>query len=117
MEAVRLVEAERTAWIDAQDSCLQLEHIRRNAKARLSAIRSGSPERYSGERKLAEMALNDVQKIEPRDSTAYTIVSFARLRDRLRYLRGGSEREAIMAETLKRGGVHTESGYFMEILR
>jgi hypothetical protein len=116
-EAVRLAEAERTAWFEAQNRCLQLERIRRNAKARLSEIRNGSPERFSGERKLAEMALNDVEKWETQDSEAYTIGSFARLRDRLRYLRGGSEREAIMAETLKRGGVYNERGFSMEILR
>lgn len=116
-EAIRLAEAERTAWFEARDRCLQLERIRRNVKARLSAILRGGPERFSGERKLAEMALNDVEKWEPRDSTAYTIVSFARLRDRLRYLWGGSEREAIIVETLKRGGVYNEHGFFMEILR
>jgi hypothetical protein len=115
-EAVRMAAAERIAWREAREKCLQLERIRRNAKARLSAICNGSPERFSGERTLAEMALNGVETWEMRDSAAYTVISFARLLDRLRYLRGGTDREAVVAETLKRGGVYDDRGHFTEIL-
>ena len=116
-EAVRLVEAERVAWREARENCLQLERIRRHATARIETIRDGGRERFNGERALALMVTREVEMLELRDSTAYTIVSFARLRDRLHYLRGGSEREAVIRETLTRGGVYTERGYFQGILK
>jgi hypothetical protein len=116
-EAVRLVEAERVARREAREDCLQLERIRRNANARLEAIRRGHRERFPAEHALAEMALRDIERWELRESAAYTIISFARLRERLRFLRGGAEREAVMREALTCGGVYTERGYFQEILR
>ena len=116
-EAVRLVGAERVAWREAREDCLQLERIRRNAIARIEAIRSGDCERFQSEYELAETSLRDVEAWELRESAAYTIISFACLRKRLRFLLGGAEREAVMRETLTCGGVYTERGYFQEILR
>lgn len=116
-EAVRLAEVERVAWRKAQEDCLQLERIQRDANARLEAIQGGGMERFPGERALAEMALRDVEAWELRDSAAYTIVSFARRRDRLHYLRGGSVRVAVLREALAHGGVYTEREYFQEILK
>ncbi len=116
-EAVRLAEAERVAWRETRENCLQVERIRRRATARIEAIRHGGRERFTGERALAVIAMREVEMWELRDSTAYTIVSFARLRDRFRYLRGGAEREAVIRETLTRGGVNTERGYFQGILK
>ncbi len=116
-EAVQVAEAERIAWREAQANCLQPERIRREANRRMEAIQAGGTERFLGERALAEMALSDVEKWELRDSAAYTTISFARLRDRLRYVRDGSERDAVVRETLARGGVYTERGYFQEILK
>jgi hypothetical protein len=59
-----------------------------------------------------------VARCEPHDSAAYTILSFAGRRERLRYLRGSdAEREAMVRETLARGGVRDNLGYFQEILR
>ena len=40
---------------------------------------------------------------------AYTVISFAKTTDRLRYLRGGSDREAVVREALERGGVYTDA--------
>jgi hypothetical protein len=51
------------------------------------------------------MALSDTDRAD----AAYTVISFARLRDRLRFLRGGSEREAVVREALERGGVYTDA--------
>jgi hypothetical protein len=116
-EAVRLVEAERVAWREAREGCLQLERIRRDANARLDAIREGGQTRFPGECALAQIALRDLETWELRDSAAYTIVSFAGRRNRLRFLRGGADREAVMRETLAHGGVYTERGYFQEILK
>jgi hypothetical protein len=116
-EAVRLAEAELVAWREAQEGCLQLERIRRDANARLDAIREGGQTRFPGEYVLAQMALRDVETWELRCSAAYTIVSFAGRRNRFRFLRGGADREAVMREMLAHGGVYTERGYFQEILK
>jgi hypothetical protein len=116
-EAVRLAEVERLAWREARADCLQLERIRLTAQTRLEAIIVGGSERFLGECELAEMALRDVEVWELRDSAAYTIVSFACRRNRLRFLRGRHERDGVMRETLTRGGVYTERGYFQEILK
>jgi len=102
-EARRLLVAERTAWREAQDACFAFDRIRKYVRVRLEAIRNGDRERFAGEYKLAEMALRDADRAD----AAYTIMSFARLRDRLRYLRGGSQREAIVREAVARGGVYT----------
>lgn len=103
-EACRVAEMERLAWLAARDRCLQLEKIRRNAKRRLAELSRGSPEKFAGERALAQAALREVARCEPHESAAYTILSFASRYDRLRYLRGSdAEREALVRETLARG--------------
>jgi hypothetical protein len=104
-EAQRLAEAEHLAWREAQDACFAFDRICRLARARLSAIQNGDSERFLNERKLAEMALADADFAD----AAYTVISFAQLRDRLRYLRGGSEREAVVRKALERGGVYTKA--------
>jgi hypothetical protein len=112
-EARRLLEVERIEWREAQDACFSFDRVRRSADSRLKAIDAGGQERFRGERRLAEMALRDADRADAN----YTVISFARLRDRLRYLRGGSERESVVREALERGGVYTERRYFQEILR
>jgi hypothetical protein len=102
-EARRLAEAEHVAWLEAQDACFAFDRIRQRASKRLEAIRAADRERFLGERRLAEMALRDADRAD----AAYTIISFAKLRDRLRYLRGGAEREAVVNEAIARGGVYT----------
>jgi hypothetical protein len=116
-EAVRLAEAERVAWREAREGCLQLERIRRDVNARLDTIRGGGQTRFPGEFALAQTALRDMETWEPRCSAAYTIVSFAGRRNKLRFLRGGADREGVVRETLAHGGVYTERGYFQEILK
>jgi hypothetical protein len=116
-EAERLAQAERITWREARESCLQLERIRRSATVRLKAIVTGSRERFPGERELAEMALREVDGWGLWDSTAYTVISFAGRRGRFRFLRGGAEREAVIGEAVKRGGVYNERGHFIEVLR
>lgn len=116
-EARRIAEMERVAWRAARDRCLQLEEIRRNARRRIAAIADGFPEKYAGERAWAEAALREVARSEPYDSAAYTILSFAGRRERLRYLRGSdADREAMVREALARGGVRDDRGHFQEIV-
>jgi monoamine oxidase len=115
-EAARLAHAEHAAWREARDACHAFDRIRRDASARLDALRVGSPERFPGERPLAEMALHEADRAD----AAYTVISFARRSDRLRYLCGGDERKAVVREAIARGGVFTDAcggNYFQEILR
>ncbi len=115
-EAERLARAERTALREACDACHAFDRIRRNASGRLEAIRAGNRERFPGERSFAEMALREADRVD----AAYTVIALAQRGDRLRYLRGGNEREAVIREALARGGVYTEAcggKHFQEILR
>lgn len=104
-EARRLAAAEHVAWREAQDACFLYDYIRANVNRRLEAIHEGERERFPGELRLTQMALSDADRAD----AAYTVISFARLRDRLRYLRGGSDREAVVSEALERGGVFTDA--------
>lgn len=112
-EAQRLAEAESAAWLEAQGACLSFDRIRQSADSRLKAIQAGDGKRFLGERRLAEIVLVEAARAD----ASYTIISFALRRDRLRYLRSGSERESVVREALERGGVYTERGYFQENLR
>jgi hypothetical protein len=100
-----LAAAEHVAWREAQDACFLYDYIRANVNRRLEAIHEGERERFPGELRLTQMALSDADRAD----AAYTVISFARLRDRLRYLRGGSDREAVVSEALERGGVFTDA--------
>jgi len=114
-EAQRLAEAERIAYREARDACHTYDRIREKASVRLKAIRDGEQERFLGERRLAEMALRDAERAD----AAFTVISFARLQDRLRFLRGASTREAVVSEALERGGVYTTAcggRHFQEIV-
>ena len=104
-EAQRLAAAEHVAWCEAQGACFAFDRIRQNVNRRREAIRAGDSERFAGERALAEMALSDADRAD----AAYTVISFAKLRDRLRYLRGSPERETVIDEALAREGVYTEA--------
>jgi hypothetical protein len=120
VEAVRLARLEHEEWLTARDECLQLEQLRRSANTRLKAMSLGRAERFCGEPALAQMALRDIVQWGVNGSAAYTIISFANRYDRLRYLRNGVAREAILAKTMERGGVYTDAfggRHFMEIVR
>ena len=115
-EAKRLVQAERDALREACDSCHRWDRIRSNASARLEIIRAGGLERFRAERELAEVALQRADRAD----AAFTVIAFAKGRDRLRYLRGGEDREAVISEALARGGVYTKGfggKHFQEIVR
>jgi len=115
-EGIRLARAERDAWREARDACHVFDRIRTRACARLEAIRAGSSERFSGERQLAEKVLLDANRAD----AAYTIVSFAGTQERLLYLRGGADRDRVIAEVLAQGGVYTHAcagRHFLEIVR
>ena len=115
-EARRLAMADHRAWQEAQDACFAFNRIRQNVNARLEAIQNGDPERFLNEQELAQMALRDADRAD----AAYTILSFAGPRDRLRYLSGGAKGDAVVRETLECGGVYTRAcggRHFQEIVR
>ncbi|HUK30539.1 MAG TPA: hypothetical protein VLV89_05450 [Candidatus Acidoferrum sp.] len=115
-----LAQRERDACADALESCGTFDSIRPRATARLAEIREGvvlpgrkTPERFLGEARLAEMALREADLAD----ASYTILAFANARDQARYIRGGAERDAVLRETMKRGGVYNDRKYFMGIVR
>jgi hypothetical protein len=117
-EAGRIVALELAEWLAAGDECRRLDKSRRNARARLTAVAEGAPKRWPREMWIGVQALHALNFIQPRADAAYTLLSFASSRDRLRFLRGGrAEREALLRDTLTRGGVFDRRGRFREILR
>ena len=117
-EAGRIVALEHTEWLAAGDECRRLDKSRRNARARLTAVAEGAPKRWPREMWIAAQALHALNFFQPPADAAYTLLSFASARDRLRFLRGGpAEREALLRDTLTRGGVFDDRGRFQELLR
>jgi hypothetical protein len=119
-DAKILDEHERAAFLEARDACRIFDGIRPRAEARLAEIRAGvvlpgrkAAERFAGEARLAEMALREADLAD----AAYTILAFANARDQARYMRGGGKRDAVLRETLKRGGVYNDWKFFIGIVR
>ncbi len=137
LAAERLARDERAAWLEARNACHFFDLIRPRAEARLAAIRAGvvlpgkqTAERFAGEERLAQMTLREADFAD----AAYTVISFARLPDRLRYLRGCArggatvgvsggaqddaryDRDSLLLETLQRGGVYNDRNYFHEVV-
>jgi hypothetical protein len=128
--ADKLARDERAALNEAAENCRDYNHIRQKAEARLAAIRAGvilpgrqAPERFPGEARLAEMALREADKAD----AAYTIIGFASARERMRYVLACAQRDgaahdsraldALLRETLDRGGVYTDRNFFREIVK
>lgn len=117
-EARYMADLERVSWSACLEQCRSCDRTLGYIRQRLAEISSGARERFAGERKLAEYALPQVEQWALRFDVIYTVLSFANLRDRWRYLRGSdAEREALIREVLERGGVFTDRGCFQEILR
>ncbi len=117
-EATRIVALEHAEWLAAGDECRRLDKSRRNARARMAALAEGAPRRQPHEMWIGVQALAALNLFQPPADAAYTLLSFAGKRERLRFLRASrAEREAILRETLARGGVFNDRGYFQEILR
>jgi hypothetical protein len=124
-----LGEHERAALNEALDACRIFDDIRPVAEARLAEIRAGArrvgekfparaagartAERFAGEASLIEKTLREADLAD----AAYTILAFAKARDQARYMCGGSKREAVLRETMKRGGVYNDRKFFMGIVR
>jgi hypothetical protein len=117
-EAWRIVALEHAEWLAAGDECRRLDKSRLHARARLTAVAEGAPERWPREIWIGVRALHALNFFQPRADAGYTLLSFASARERLRFLRGGrAEREALLRDTLTRGGVLDDRGRFQEILR
>jgi hypothetical protein len=130
LAAERFAQQERAAGHEALEACRDYDRIRARAEARLAESRaadvvSGSgappgrvvvfknetPERFPGEEQLAELAIRAADFAD----AAYTVIAFGSRDDRMRFLRGGTEREAVIREAIERGGAYTDRKFFMEI--
>ena len=117
-EARYMAELERVSWLACLERCREYDKTLAYIRQRLAEMSSGAPERFRGERKLAEMALPQVERSALRFDAIYTVLSFGNQLDHWRYLRGSdAEREKLIREVLTLGGVYTDRGYFREILR
>jgi hypothetical protein len=116
LRARELAAEEEIAWREARDECHAFDRIRTLVWRRWDALSNGEKEIFLGERRLAEMALRDADRAD----ASFTVVSFAKLSDRLQFLRGGTEREKTVTRALERGGVSTEAfggRHFQRIVR
>lgn len=111
--AERLAAAEHAAWLEAQAACFACDRFRSNVEARLILLAAGAPERFCGERRLAQMALEEAARAD----VVYAVLSFAPLGARLALLTGGRPREDVLQQTFVRGGVFDPRGHFLETPR
>jgi hypothetical protein len=113
-----MAELERVSLIACADRCREQDRTLGYARRRIAEISRGVPERFNGERKLAEFALPLVERCALRFDVIYTVLAFGAIHDRWCYLRGGdAEREALIRSALARGGVYDDRGRFREIVR
>ena len=129
LAAEKLARDERAARLQALEDCRFYDRLRPRVEERLAAIREGvvppgkeTPERFPGEERLAELMLHKSDLA----NAAFTVINFANRHDRLRYLRGGpagggangnNDRDALLRETLERGGVYNDRNFFIEVIK
>jgi len=102
-EAQYMAELERVSSIACAAQCRSHDKTLAYIRQRLAEMANGSPERFRGERALAEMALPRIEELSLRFDVIYTILAFGKLHDRWRYLLGSdADREAAIRETIAR---------------
>lgn len=102
-DAQKVLALEHKAWRKAQDDLHGLEAIRRSANGRLTAIRWGGPERFTGEEELCWQALAEVYRQLPRAAVRYQAISFAPAKKRFLYAVNSQELEAAVNEGMDDG--------------
>lgn len=111
----KLQRLEKHLLLDAREEVLGLNRLRRNAGARLAALRRGWQPRFLGESELAWSALALVAGQELRAAARYNFLAFASPADRTRFALNPRERERIVDEVLTAGAVVDERGRVMEL--
>jgi hypothetical protein len=114
-DAKTLLAAEKQSWLEARDSVLLLEAIRRDASRRLGAIHFGQLELWSGEGEVLWATLAEVHKLMWRTVARYYAISFAPAEERFAYALDNLKLGAAVDGALERGYVSDERGYRFEI--
>jgi hypothetical protein len=117
-QAEQIAALEHLEWLVTGHECRRLDKLRPLVRRRVTALAEGAPERFPREMHSGILKLASLSHDAPLFDAAYTLLSFAGKRERLRFLRAGrAEREAILRQILVRGGVRDDRGRFQEILR
>ncbi len=111
----KLQRLEKHLLLDARKEVLGLHRLRRNAGARLAALRRGQQPRFIGEECLAWDALELVARNELAVSAKYLLLAFGAPTVRSRYALHPEQRRTLVEEVLLAGAVVDEKGRVMEV--
>ncbi|MCH6554965.1 MAG: hypothetical protein IH793_12525, partial [Acidobacteria bacterium] len=101
--------------VAARDELLSLHKLRRDAGARLAALRRGARPRFADEEAVAWDALALVAEQELGVAAKYSLLAFGTEADRACFALQPGERDQMVDETLERGFVQGDTGAVMEI--
>lgn len=111
----KLQRLEQDLVLAARDELLSFHKLRRDAGARLAALRRGAKPRFLGESELAWSALALVAGQELRAVAKYTFLTFASPADRAHFALNPRERQSMVDAVLTTGAVVDEKGRVMEV--
>ncbi len=111
----KLQSLERDLLLTTREEVLSLHKLRRDAGARLAALRRGAKPRFLGESELAWSALALVAGQELRAVATYTFLAFASPADQAHFALNPRERERMVDAVLTTGAVVDEKGRVMEV--
>lgn len=111
----KLQRLERDLLLAARDELLSLHKLRRDAGARLAALRRGARPRFADEEAVAWDALGLVAEQELAVSAKYSLLSFGAPTARSRYALHPEQRRTLTNEVLTAGAVVDEKGRVMEV--
>jgi hypothetical protein len=113
--AANLCTVEDFVELEMRDVLLSFASIRRNAAARLAAIKAGAPERFQNEQEFGWLALKFVADSEIRAEASYLIAALAVPADRARFALIPEARTRMTDAALVLGYVRTSAFHRVEI--
>ena len=111
----KLQRLEQDLVLAARDELLSLHKLRRDAGARLAALRRGARPRFADEEAVAWDALGLVAEQELAVSAKYLLLAFGAPTVRSRYALHPEQRRTLVEEVLLAGAVVDEKGRVMEV--
>ena len=111
----KLQRLEQVLVLAARDELLSLHKLRRDAGARLTALRRGAQPRFADEEAVAWDALGLVAEQELAVSAKYLLLTFGAPTVRSRYALRPEQRRTLTNEVLTTGAVVDEKGCVMEL--
>ena len=111
----KLQRLEQDLLVAARDELLSLHKLRRDAGARLAALRRGARPRFADEEAVAWDALALVAEQELGVAAKYSLLAFGTEADRACFALQPGERDQMVDETLERGLVQGDTGAVMEV--